>query len=170
MKCLVTNNEAVRLRALHQCRILDTPPEDRFDRIVRRAARQFDVPIALFTLVDERRQWFKSRVGLSIQETDRAISFCSHAVAVDAPLVVEDTSTNELFASNPLVTGHPRIAFYAGVPVHASGGEALGTLCIIDNSPRLFPWQDFLVLKALAAKVEIELESRRTEMDRIRQA
>jgi GAF domain-containing protein len=159
----VPYNEKERLRVLGQYNILDTPPEDRFDAIVLRAASQFNVPIALFSLIDESRQWCKSQIGLDIRETDRAISFCAHVIAIDAPLVVEDTSTNDEFANNPLVVGHPRISFYAGVPVRALTGEPLGALCIIDTSARRFPWKDFLLLGELAGQIEVQLEARQAE-------
>lgn len=163
MKLLVPHNEKERLRVLRQHNILDTPPEYQFDAIVFRAASQFKVPIALFTLIDENRGWFKSRIGLDIQETNRANSFCAHVIATDAPLVVEDTSTNEEFATNPLVVGHPRISFYAGVPVRALTGETLGALCLIDTSARHFPWKDFLLLGYLAGQIEVQLEARQAE-------
>lgn len=166
MTLLIPYDEQNRLQVLRQYHVLDTPPEDRFDRIVSRAATQLDAPIALFTLVDEDRQWFKSRIGLDIQETDRASSFCAHAIAIDAPLVVEDTSKDELFVCNPLVVGHPRIAAYAGVPVRALGGEPLGALCVIDTSPRSFAWQDLLLLTDLAEEVEGQLEARKAEQSR----
>ena len=163
MKPFVPYNEEKRLRVLMRYCILDTPPEDRFDVIVRETANYFKAPIALFTLVDENRQWFKSRVGLDIEQTDRAISFCAHAIAIDAPLVVEDASKNHLFASNPLVIGHPKIAFYAGFPVRAVSGEALGALCIIDRSPRLFSMQDCNHLEDFARQIEVQLEARQSD-------
>lgn len=166
MEVLIPYKEQERLQVLRQYKILDTPPENRFDAIVRQAATQFNAPIALFTLIDEDRQWFKSRIGLDVQQTDRAISFCAHAIAIDAPLVVEDASKNERFASNPLVVGHPLISFYAGVPVRARSGEPLGVLCIIDTSARSFAWEDLLSLKELASQVEVQLEAREVEAGR----
>ena len=163
---LLPFDEPARLRALREYEILDTPPEDRFDTIVSRVAEQLNTPIALFTLIDEDRQWFKSRIGIELQETDRASSFCAHAVAIDAPLVVEDASRNSLFASNPLVVGHPRISFYAGVPVRTLGGEALGALCVIDTAPRLFAWRDLLLLEEFARQIEVQLEARQAEQGR----
>ena len=166
MRFFLPYNEQGRLQVLRQYEILDTPPEDRFDTIVSRAARQFDAPIALFTLIDEDRQWFKSRIGLDLHETDRASSFCAHAIAIDTPLVVEDASKNDLFASNPLVVGHPGISFYAGVPVRALGGEPLGALCVIDTSPRSFAWEDLRLLEELAGQIEVQLEARQAERGR----
>jgi GAF domain-containing protein len=153
--------EEKRLQVLHQYHILDTLPEPCFDTIVLQASRHCRVPIALFTLIDESRQWFKANVGLDIEETDRAVSFCAHAVASDAPLVVEDTLKDYRFAANPLVVGHPKIRFYAGVPVRAASNEPLGTLCVIDHFPRSFPWKDFLLLQELAKQIEAQLEIRR---------
>lgn len=153
-------NEEKRLRALHRYQILDTPPEACFDTIVAQAAVTFNVPIALFTLVDEGRQWFKSRVGLDVEETERAVSFCAHAIATDTPLVLEDTLNFRRFADNPLVVGCPYIRFYAGAPVHAAGGEPLGTICVIDSKPRSFAWEEFLLLRRMAIQIEEQLENR----------
>ncbi len=164
MKTLLPYNEENRLRVLRRYAILDTEPEEQFDRIVLQAAARFDTPIALFTLIDEDRQWFKSRIGLDIRETDRASSFCAHAIPIDAPLVVEDAAQNPVFACNPLVVGYPGIAFYAGVPVRAITGEALGALCVIDTTPRSFAWQDLLLLQEYSAQIEERLEVRRAEL------
>lgn len=166
MKPLIPYHEERRLQVLRAYEILDTLPEVRFDTIVADAAARFNVPIALFTLIDEHRQWFKSRVGLDVRETDRAISFCSYAVAIDMPLVLENTSTYRRFANSPLVVGHPHIAFYAGAPVRSSSGEALGTLCIIDQTARRFPWSDLLRLKQFAGEIELQLEARQVEEGR----
>ena len=153
-------NEIDRLRILHGYHILDTPPEEQFDLIVREAALKCEAPIALFTLVDDKRQWFKSRVGLDIQETDRAVSFCAHAVSNNAPFVIEDTTKDVRFADNELVVGAPFIRFYAGIPVHAKDGSPLGALCIIDSTPRSLPWDHFQLLQKLASQVEVQLELR----------
>ena len=154
----VPYNEVERLQVLNDYHILDTPPEERFDAIVREAASRCNAPIALFSLVDENRQWFKSRVGLDVQETDRALSFCAHAVANDAPLVIGDTLKDSRFVNNELVVGHPYIRFYAGIPVRANSKEPLGTLCIIDSSPRSLPWEDFRLMQRLALQIESQLE------------
>lgn len=161
MEPLVPSNEPRRLQALRQYRILDTAPEPCFDKIVRQAAARFKTPIAIFSLIDEKRQWFKARVGLGITETDRAISFCAHAVAINAPLVVEDTLKNRIFADSYLVVCPPKVRFYAGVPVHARSGEPIGALCVIDRSPRSFPWSHYLLLKKMAGQVEEQLEFRK---------
>jgi GAF domain-containing protein len=129
-------NEDVRLAALRRLKILDTPASESFDRVTRLAAAAIGVPIVLMSLVDERRQWFKSRVGLEATETLRDISFCTHAVAQRRPLVVADALKDERFATNPLVIGEPKIRFYAGVPLYTHDEQAIGTLCAIDRQPR----------------------------------
>jgi len=149
--------EDARVQALHALGVLDTPPEDRFDRFTRLAAATFGVPIALVSLVDHDRQWFKSRVGLGLAETPRPLSFCSHAVALDDMLVVPDTLRDERFAGNALVTGAPHIRFYAGQPVHGVDGQAVGTLCIIDTAPRAFGADERRLLADLGRLVQDEL-------------
>ena len=150
-------NETERLAALHALKVLDTAAEARFDRITRVAQRHFDVPIALVSLVDEGRQWFKSCQGLDATETSRDISFCGHAILNDAILVVPDATEDLRFVDNPLVTGSPNIRFYAGAPLHAPGCERVGTLCIIDTRPRAFSAEDIAMLRDLADCVEEEL-------------
>lgn len=150
-------DENRRLAALRGSGILDTPPEERFDRITRIAKRLFDVPIALVSLVDEHRQWFKSRQGLEAQETPRDISFCGHAILSPEVLVIADARDDQRFRDNPLVTGPPNIRFYAGCPLALSNGEIIGTLCIIDRVPRTFDGEDEAVLRDLAKVVEREL-------------
>lgn len=137
--------------------ILDTPPEERFDRVARMARRLFGVPIALVSLIDENRQWFKSCFGMDICETDRRISFCGHAILNKGVFVIEDALQDERFADNPLVTGEPHIRFYAGQPIHTMSGQGLGTLCIIDRAPRSFGEEDRAMLSDLAAMVEREI-------------
>ncbi len=134
-----TTDEEYRLAALHSYDILDTPREERFDRIVRMAARVFGSPIALISLVDRDRQWFKASVGLDAKETPRMISFCTHAIEQRDVFVVGDAAADPRFATNPLVTGEPRIGFYAGAPLVTNDGHALGTVCVIDRNP----WTDF---------------------------
>ena len=130
--------EEGRLAALHRYRILDTPGEEAFDRVAMLARDLFGTPTALVSFVDETRQWFKARVGLAVQQTPREWSFCAHAIGgvPQAVFVVPDARADPRFASNPLVTGGPRIRFYAAAPVHASGGHALGTVCVISDQPR----------------------------------
>lgn len=142
-------DEDERLNALRALLLLDTPPEERFDRLARFAAEQLGTPIALLTLVDGQRQWFKSRVGLDATETPREISFCGHAILKDELFVVEDASSDPRFSDNPLVTGDPHIRFYAGAPLSAPGGHHIGTLCVIDTVPRTLGRVDRSILDAL---------------------
>lgn len=142
-------DDAARLQALRALLVLDTPPEERFDRIVRFAAEEFDVPIALVSLVDQDRQWFKAKVGLDACETSRDASFCGHAIVQDAVLVVEDALQDERFADNPLVTGPPHIRFYAGAPLQLPGGQRIGTLCLLDRQPRTLAALDLSILGGL---------------------
>lgn len=132
----VGSDEATRLVALSASGLVDTPPEARFDRIVRLAAQVTGSPIALVSLLTSTRQWFKARVGVDAQETPREWAFCSHAVLGSEPFVVEDAAADPRFRDNPLVQGDPKIRFYAGVPLRDRGGLALGTLCVIDREPR----------------------------------
>lgn len=151
-------NDEDRLDALRQLLVLDTPPEERFDRITAFAAQEFDVPIALVSLVDKDRQWFKSRVGLDACETARDISFCGHAVAEANPVfVVRDTATDTRFADNPLVTGDPRIRFYAGAALTLPDGHSVGTLCLISPRPRNYDNIDQAIHLALCDLVVEEL-------------
>ena len=153
----IPSNEALRITALRCLNVLDTPPEERFDRITRLAQRVFDVPIALVSLVDTNRQWFKSCQGLDVSETPRSISFCGHAILHDAPLVIPDASKDPRFADNPLVTSPPDIRFYAGQPLKAADGSRIGTLCIIDRKPHQLTQPDLDSLRDLAIMVEDEL-------------
>jgi GAF domain-containing protein len=151
-------NEAQRLSALRSLLVLDTPPEERFDRITRFATSEFSVPVALVSLVDENRQWFKARAGLDACETARDISFCGHAIEEPGVLVIEDTLKDPRFADNPLVTGDPFIRFYAGAPLILPDSRlAVGTLCLIDTEPRLFSRLDQSILCALRDVVVEEL-------------
>jgi len=137
--------------------ILDTPPEERFDRITCAVQAIFKVPIALITLVDRDRQWFKSCQGLEVPQTPRTISFCGHAILSDEPFIVRDAAADPRFADNPLVTGEPFIRFYAGVPLLSAGGARLGTICLIDRVPRVFTDEDAQTLRNLAKWAELEL-------------
>ena len=150
-------DEPVRLQTLRSLHILDTPAEERFDRLTRIAKRIFGVPIALVSLVDENRQWFKSCVGLGAPETPRDISFCGHAILGSRVFVIPDAAEDPRFADNPLVTGEPHIRFYAGCPLVVPNGQTLGTLCVIDQKPRVFGQDDVEMLRDLAAMVEVEL-------------
>lgn len=149
-------HEDSRLATLRSLGILDTPPEERFDRITRVASALFDVPVALVSLVDANRQWFKSCVGLELPETPRAVSFCAHAILGHETLVIPDTLEDPRVADNPFVTGEPRVRFYAGRPLRTDG-EALGTLCLIDYRPRTLDERELGLLDDLAAWAEQEL-------------
>lgn len=153
-------NEKQRLDALYRLLILDTPPEERFDRIVRFAADEFEVPIALITFVDENRQWFKARVGTDVCETERDIAFCAHALHSTEPLVVADALKDERFCDNPLVSGDPHIRFYAGAPLVLPSGYIAGTLCLIDTKPREFDEVDLAILSTLRDLVIGELKEK----------
>lgn len=153
------DNEAERLKTLHDIGILDTAPDERFDRLTRLAKHVFEVPIALVSLVDENRQWFKSSQGLDVSETPRDISFCGHAILGDKALVIEDTHADERFADNPMVINKPHIRFYAGYPIKYLDGSKLGTLCLIDRKPRQFDSRSRLILKDIAAIAEAELQA-----------
>lgn len=150
-------DDEARLQALRELLVLDTPPQERFDRVVRFAAQEFDVPIALISLLDRDRQWFKSRIGVNVCETGRDISFCGHAILSTTPLLVEDARQDPRFFDNPLVTGDPHIRFYAGSPLVLPSGHAVGTLCIIDDRPRALDRVDLAILNTLRDLVVGEL-------------
>lgn len=150
------DEEAWRLATLKSMRLLDSPAEDRYDRITRLARRLFGMPMSLISLIDADRQWFKSSQGLGVRETPRDIAFCAVAVACHEMLVVEDASSDPRFHANPLVTGEPYIRFYAGAPVSAPNGSTLGTLCIIDTAPHTFDARAQRLLAELARLVEVE--------------
>ncbi|WP_300391015.1 GAF domain-containing protein [Henriciella sp.] len=139
--------EAARLHCLRRMRILDTAAEKSFDSITDSVSRHFNVPIALISLVDEKRQWFKSRVGLDVCETEREHSFCAHAIELPDVMIVEDARLDPRFADNPLVTGAPHIRFYAGAVIKVPPYDIpIGTLCIIDNKPRTMSHKEQLEL------------------------
>ncbi len=152
----IPQDEQTRLEALRSVDVLDTLPDERFDRLTRMAKRMFGVPIALVSLVDENRQWFKSCIGLDASETSRDISFCGHAILGDGLFIIPNALEDKRFADNPLVLGDPNIRFYAGWPLTLNGHK-LGTLCIIDQKPRSFEKEDVEALKDLASMVEHEL-------------
>lgn len=153
----IPDNEIQRLSSLRALHILDTPSEERFDCITRLAKEFFGVPIALITLVEEKRQWFKSVIGLAVRETAREVSFCAHAMLMRELFIIPDALADERFADNPDVLGGPRIRFYAACPLYAVDGSALGTLCIIDRQPRGLSIFDQQVLRALGTWVEAKI-------------
>lgn len=151
-------NESERQQVLNALDIVYSPTEERFDRITRIAKRVFDAPIALISLVTEDKQWFKSCQGLTTSETSREISFCGHAINQDDAFVVPNAASDPDFSDNPLVTGDPRIRFYAGQPLTIDG-QRIGTLCVIDRKPRQMKPRDYDSLKSLASWVESEIMS-----------
>ncbi|RBW45693.1 GGDEF domain-containing protein [Psychromonas sp. B3M02] len=154
----IPSNEKQRLAMLKSLEVLDTLAEERFDRITRLAKRLFDVPIALVTLIDENRQWFKSCIGLDINEGPRETSFCGHAILGDEILVIPAASKDLRFYDNPLVIDEPKVEFYAGCPL-VINGYRLGTICIADHYAREFSKDDCDALKDLAKTVELELSA-----------
>ena len=161
MKPPIPNNEAARLEALRQYRVLDSAPEDSYDAITELASFICESPIALVSLVDADRQWFKSKVGFAATETHRDFSFCAHVIVKGSLLVVEDATADARFADNPLVTGDPRIRFYAGAPLITPEGHGLGALCVIDRKPQKLSAERASALGKLAALVVSQLELRR---------
>ena len=155
-------NETERLASLRSCGLLDSKAERDFDDLVQIAAELFEVPVALVSLVDAHRQWFKARFGLEATETARDVAFCSHAIAdPEAVLVVEDSLKDPRFVDNPLVTSGPCVRFYAGAPLVTEDGMALGTLCVIDSEPRQFSEDKIRSLRALARQAVAQIELRK---------
>jgi signal transduction histidine kinase/ActR/RegA family two-component response regulator len=155
------DNESQRLAALIACNVLDTEREDDFDDLTRLAAQTCGTPVALVSLIDQDRQWFKSTVGLSATQTPRDQAFCAYAILADAPLVIEDATKDLRTLDNPLVTGEPGIRFYAGHPLKLPTGEVVGTLCVIDFEPRRADAELLDHLRALANQATSQLELRR---------
>lgn len=158
-------DETARLSALRRYRILDTEPERAFDDLTLLASQICGTPIALITLVDADRQWFKSRVGVSLTETSRAISFCTHAIAQREVLIIRDAFEDGRVSGNPLVTGEPHIRFYAGAPLITPEGQALGTLCVADRVARTLSPDQLEALEALRRQVEGQLQLRRNLLE-----
>jgi GAF domain-containing protein len=161
MKAPIPDNEAQRLAALREYQVLDTAAEQIYDDITALAAYLCDVPIAMISLVDESRQWFKSKLGLNEQETPRDVAFCAHAILQTEPLIVRDALKDSRFADSALVTRTPHIRFYAGFPLASPEGFALGTLCAIDRKPRRLSAQQKQAMQSLSRQVMALLELRR---------
>jgi GAF domain-containing protein len=161
MTAPIPKNERRRLEVLWQYDVLDTIPEQVFDDLTELAARICESPVALITLVDEKRQWFKSKVGVSLSETSRDISFCAHAILQQELFIVPDASRDERFANNPLVIAEPKIRFYAGAPLISPDGHALGTLCVLDKVPHNLRPDQKRALQILSRHVMTQLELRR---------
>ena len=157
IKPAIPADERRRLQTLREMKLLDTPPEERFDRVTRLAKQVFSTQIALVSLVDADRQWFKSRQGLDAEETPREISFCGHAILDDKIMVVNNAVEDQRFCDNPLVCGNPNIRFYAGYPLAAPDGSRVGTLCIIDDKPKNLSREQLQLLRELGRMVEEEL-------------
>jgi len=155
------NHEKKRLKVLWQYEVLDTVPEEMFDDLTELAARICEAPIALISLVDEKRQWFKSKVGTSVKETSRDVSFCAHAIKQSGLFIVPDAAQDQRFADSVLVKSDPKIRFYAGAPLVTPDGYALGTLCVIDKVPRELHPDQKQALTILARHVVSQLELRR---------
>ena len=157
LKPRIPDNEIERLKTLHNLQILDTPPEERFDRLTRLASTFFKVPTVLVSLVDKDRQWFKSRCGLDATETSRDISFCGHTILRNEPLIVQDALDDERFSDNPLVTGELHLRFYAGHPIKSPNGHVLGSFCLIDYEPHSLSDEEIGYLSDFAELVEEQI-------------
>lgn len=165
MKPPIPKNEQKRLEVLWQYEVLDTVPERVFDDLTELAASICEAPIAMITLVDEKRQWFKSKVGVTVNETSRDISFCAHAILQQELFIVPDATKDARFADCPLVTGDPHIRFYAGAPLITPDGQALGTLCVIDKVPHELRPDQKRALQILSRHVMTQLELRRHALE-----
>jgi len=165
MKAPLPENEDLRLQALYRYRILDSPPESQFDDVAALAANICGAPIAMVSLVDADRQWFKAKTGLTASEMSRDVAFCAHAILQRDLFVVPDATKDERFSANPLVTAAPNIRFYAGAPLIAPDGYALGTLCVIDHVPRSLSDQQEQALRVLSSQLVSQLEARRTKSE-----
>ena len=158
----ISENEAVRLSALYEYDLLDTMSEKDYDDITQIAAEICNMPISLISLIDTNRQWFKSKFGFEPIESHRDVAFCAHAILQkDDIFIIGDTSIDDRFFDNPLVTGNPNIGFYAGVPLVNESGNSLGTLCVIDNKPNKLSNEQIATLKALARQIVSYFEIRK---------
>ena len=179
MTSTVQHSELRRLSAVKSYNILDTQPETDFDDFVKLATSIFGVPMSTVTIIDAHRQWFKAAVGISINETERHISFCAQVINQSDPLIVQDTSQDVRFSQNPLVLNEPHLGFYAGVPLLTPDNLVIGTFCIMDHKPKILSYDELQTLKLLASQVmkliELRLERNKlrfviTEIDRINKA
>jgi CheY-like chemotaxis protein len=152
-------NEEQRLQAVHALHLLDTPPEERFDRYTRIAAELFDVPIAIVSLIDSDRQYYKSHHGIDLSESPRETAFCAHTILDTAVLQVPDALEDDRFADSPFVAGEPRVRFYAGVPLAGADGSLLGAFCVVDRRPRQLDDVQLMLLRDLAELVQAELQA-----------
>lgn len=154
-------DEPDRLAALERYDVLDTPAEQAYDDLTLLASYICGTGMALISLVDEGRQWFKSRVGLELRQTERDVAFCAHAIAGRDTMIVTDALKDHRFAFNPLVQEDPEIRFYAGAPLRTADGHALGTLCVLDRKPHQLSAEQLRALEALSRQVMAQLELRR---------
>src|SRR5438309_5147971 len=159
-------NETDRLQALLNYKVLDTAPEVEFDSLVSLASYISETPVAMISLVDSDRQWFKAKIGTTVTETARDVAFCAHAICQSDLFVVPDALADKRFATNPLVTADPNIRFYAGAPLVTPGGHAVGTLCVVDQTPRELNLAQSDALRALGRAVVAQLELRRHVQER----
>lgn len=166
---VAANNEVARMAALDRYAILDTDPEQSFDDLVILASHICKTPIALLTLVDDHRQWFKSAVGVQVRETPREVSFCAHAIQQHDLFIVRDALEDPRFKDNPLVTGEPHVRFYAGAPLVTEDGFALGTLCVGDRQPRELDEEQKFALTSLSHLALRQMELR-TNLQMLKQA
>lgn len=164
LKAPIPKDEEKRIKAVKALGILDTPPEESFDRLTRLATQFFKVPISTITIVNSNREWFKSCQGLPAREGERAISFCGHAMLADDVFLIPDALKDDRFKDNPMVVGEPHIRFYAGVALFDASGNRVGTFCIKDRKPRTMSKEEMRTLKDMALLVELELNAHHLSM------
>jgi diguanylate cyclase (GGDEF)-like protein len=160
---MLLTDEDRRLNALHALNVLDSEPEKAFDALVKLASSRFECPISLLTLIDRDRQWIKAKSGIDVEQTDRDIAFCDYTIRSDEPFIVNDAANDPRFANNPLVTGGPKVRFYAGAPIHvadSNGRHAIGALCVIDDKPRTLSEAQITALSLLASIAEALIAAR----------